>query len=87
MTLDDARSAIRRGAEYGSVAEGLDFEARTALAAWYTREPSVPNLAARAGAKRSVPTLDPCPKCGGLLVRTGACQTCSACGESTGGCG
>lgn len=101
MTTEDARDAILRGAEYGPVCGRLPVAAdcaggavpcasgcdRCALAAWYAHEPSVPNLAARAGAKMSAPTGDACPRCGGLLVRTGTCMTCSACGESTGGCG
>jgi len=27
-----------------------------------------------------------CKKCGGMMVRTGTCQTCLSCGESSGGC-
>lgn len=27
-----------------------------------------------------------CTECGGLLVRTGTCETCQDCGGSTGGC-
>lgn len=27
-----------------------------------------------------------CKKCGGMMVRTGSCQTCLYCGESSGGC-
>ncbi|MFA4941388.1 MAG: vitamin B12-dependent ribonucleotide reductase, partial [Patescibacteria group bacterium] len=27
-----------------------------------------------------------CKKCGGMMVRTGTCQTCLECGESSGGC-
>ncbi len=27
-----------------------------------------------------------CKKCGGMMVRTGTCQTCLQCGESSGGC-
>lgn len=27
-----------------------------------------------------------CRKCGGMMVRTGSCQTCLQCGESSGGC-
>ncbi len=27
-----------------------------------------------------------CPKCGGMMIRTGTCETCLQCGESSGGC-
>lgn len=30
---------------------------------------------------------DMCDKCGGLMQRTGTCQTCAKCGLSSGGCG
>lgn len=27
-----------------------------------------------------------CPKCGGVMVRTGTCLTCQSCGDTSGGC-
>lgn len=47
MTLDEARAAIRSGAHYGDVYEHLGPADGAELAAWYVREPGVPNLAAR----------------------------------------
>lgn len=32
------------------------------------------------------PTGDVCQTCGGMLVQTGKCRTCQACGTSDGGC-
>lgn len=34
----------------------------------------------------SYPTGDACQTCGGMLVQTGKCRTCQACGTSDGGC-
>ena len=46
---------------------------------------TVPDLAVRA-ARQPVPSGNLC-KCGGLMVRTETCETCSSCGTSSGGCG
>jgi hypothetical protein len=87
VTLTEAHDAIRRGAEYGPVCEQVPEADREALAAWYVAEPGLPNLAGRKASRCSVPTGNPCGKCGGLMVRTGTCETCQSCGESSGGCG
>jgi ribonucleoside-diphosphate reductase alpha chain len=36
--------------------------------------------------KKSVSGTSVCPKCGGMMVRTGTCETCIQCGETSGGC-
>lgn len=87
LTLEEARTAIRRGQEYGSVCPLLAEADREALAAWFVRAEGVPNLKAREASRQSVPSGDPCPRCGGIMVRTGTCSTCQSCGESSGGCG
>lgn len=35
---------------------------------------------------KPLPTGEICRTCGGLMVRTGTCHTCTQCGDST-GCG
>lgn len=35
---------------------------------------------------KSVATSNVCRKCGGMMIRTGTCETCIQCGESSGGC-
>lgn len=91
-TPDEAREQVRRGAWFGDVAEQLPEADRAELAAWFVAEPGVPTaevvrsrLAAMAARVRT-PTGDACTRCGGLMVRTGTCLTCSACGD-TSGCG
>lgn len=84
IQLDDAKDALRRGAEYGQVWPLLAEADRDALAAWFVRTRGLPNLAARHGTQAG--SGEGCPKCGCLMVRTGTCLTCQACGESSGGC-
>lgn len=93
MTLTEARDAVRRGAFYADVFVRIDEPDRDELARWYTGDPGVPNLAARQPVvarprlAEAVGTGDGCPRCGGLMVRTGTCLTCQMCGTSSGGCG
>ena len=35
---------------------------------------------------KAVASGNACGKCGGLMVRTGKCETCQQCGDSPGGC-
>jgi hypothetical protein len=85
--LAESKFAILQGAEFGDVVETIDLADLPALREWFVCDPSVPNLAARAGSRATVPTGEPCRRCGGLMVRTGTCLTCQSCGESSGGCG
>lgn len=84
MTLDDAKDMIRRGVEFGVMFTCVDRAMRDELRSWYVRNSSVPNLAARHSSR--VDPSEACDKCGGAMVRTGACATCSDCGTSS-GCG
>ncbi|MEX1014298.1 MAG: vitamin B12-dependent ribonucleotide reductase [Candidatus Paceibacterota bacterium] len=36
---------------------------------------------------KKITSANACKKCGGMMVRTGTCETCIQCGESNGGCG
>lgn len=86
MGLDDAREMLRRGVPFHDVEPHVPEADRPALREWYVREPGVPNLAARRPPPGD-PTGDFC-KCGGPLIQTGSCKTCSwGCGYSSGGCG
>lgn len=87
ITIEEAQEAILRGTEYGDVWPLLPEVEREALAHWFCRTKGLPNIGARDGSRRSVPTGETCPRCGGFLVRTGTCMTCQGCGESSGGCG
>lgn len=83
MTFDDAKRRITDyGTPFGAVLPVLAATDQDALRAWYVGESGVPNLKAR----RQQSGGNVC-RCGGLLVRTGTCETCSSCGESSGGCG
>lgn len=87
LTLAEARDLVRRGALYGEVCARLPEADREAFARWFVETPGVPNLAARRGRQQSGASGDLCPRCGGIMVRTGTCSTCQSCGESSGGCG
>lgn len=98
LTLIVAEELIREGARFGDVAPLLAGTDVALLRAWYVRAPGVPaNPTKPAPAPKPAPAVKPpaapvpsgdlCPKCGGLMVRTGTCSTCSSCGESSGGCG
>lgn len=88
MTLDEAQAMVRRGVLYGDVFSLVDESAQSQLKEWYLSEPDLPNLAGRTKKQVvPVPSGDMCNKCGGHMVRTGTCMTCSSCGESSGGCG
>jgi hypothetical protein len=96
VTVEVAAGLVRGGARFGDVFPRLAGEAaRAEFREWFTRAAGVPvnpsparaRAAATGPAPLPVPSGDLCPKCGGLMVRTGTCSTCSSCGESSGGCG
>lgn len=90
LTADQAADLIRGGARFGAVFPRLATEDdAAALRAWYVGTSGVPAGVAPPAKPRPVATAtgDLCPKCGGLMVRTGTCQTCQGCGDSSGGCG
>lgn len=97
LSVEQAVDLIREGARFGDVAHllPLDYQ-RDQLRSWYVRaegvpvnptRPAPPPTAARKPPAAPVPSGDLCPACGGLMVRTGTCTTCSSCGTSSGGCG
>ena len=63
--------------------ELVAFSAPEAKAEPVAAETPAPMPAPKAGSKISETM---CKKCGGMMVRTGSCQTCLQCGESSGGC-
>lgn len=84
MTLDEAKEMVTKGVEFGTVFSFVPEEDRELLKRWFVLCPGLPNKAARAA---SVGTANLCPKCQGIMVRTGSCETCQSCGGSSGGCG
>lgn len=86
---DGIRAAMRaievNGTHFGEATSGLPPEDVEAVKAWYVTAPGLPNLVARA-ARQPLPSGNLC-KCGGMLVRTGSCETCQSCATSSGGCG
>ncbi len=88
LPLAEAQDAIRAGAKYAAVYPAVAESDRDALAEWFVHAKGVPVLAKPAARKpESVATGNLCPRCGGLMVRTGTCLTCQSCGDSSGGCG
>lgn len=88
MTIDEAQDFIKAGVTFGDVFPLVDPVHHGALREWFVRTPGLPCLAARTPtAAGTAPSGNACPRCGGLMVRTGSCETCQACGESSGGCG
>lgn len=93
MTIEDAKAVVASGpGTFGAVFPLLGEADREALRAWFVSTPEV-RPAAPAPARPVAPAVRPKPvatgevcKCGGLLVRTGTCMTCSMCAESSGGC-
>lgn len=86
MTLTEAKDAIRRmGTPFGEVFLKVEEHNRDVLKEWYVSAEGVPNFTAR-NARQPLPSGNLC-KCGGMLIRTGTCETCQSCGGSTGGCG
>lgn len=86
MTLTEAKEAVRiRGAEFGDVFLQIEEHNREHFKDWWLHAAGVPNLVARA-ARAPQASGNMC-KCGGMMVRTGTCETCQSCGESSGGCG
>lgn len=83
MTIDEAKEMLVKGVEFGVVFMCVDPTDRNRLKEWYVLRPGLPNLAAR---RASTNSANVCGKCGGILVRTGTCETCQMCGDS-GGCG
>lgn len=87
LSLEDAKDRIGRlGEPYGDVFPQVGEGDRPALAEWFVAASGVPNLTARR-ARSPVASGNLCRLCGGFLVRTGTCETCQSCGNSTGGCG
>jgi hypothetical protein len=92
MHLDDAQALIISGVLFGDVFGLVPEAERDTLREWYCTTSGLPNLAGRSRPPTKtqavpVPSGDMCSKCGGHMVRTGTCMTCSSCGESSGGCG
>ena len=86
--LEAARSAVLAGARVGAVFPLLERdEDRDALKAWFVRAAGVPATPVRPAALLPQQTGNACGRCGGLMVRTGTCETCQQCAHSSGGCG
>jgi len=85
MTLDEAKRRILTGAKLGEVFPLLQEADGFRLKKWFTETEGVPNLKDRVKVN-GLPSGNPCKECGGYLVRTGTCETCSSCGSSSGGC-
>lgn len=87
VTIDDAKRHIEGGAPFGDVFPYVPSELQEELKDWYCGRADLPVNRTRVPVRVGDPTGDPCKRCGGLMVRTGTCLTCQACGESSGGCG
>ena len=62
-------------------------QSEVAPAASQPTQPTPAPVATLAAAKPGMKISETvCRKCGGMMVRTGSCQTCLQCGESSGGC-
>lgn len=86
MTLMEAKEEIRvRGVPFEVVFPQVEDHNQEVLKAWFVTATGVPNLVAR-HARQPLPSGNLC-KCGGMMTRTGTCETCQSCGESSGGCG
>ncbi|HEY1187911.1 MAG TPA: hypothetical protein VGE74_09650 [Gemmata sp.] len=89
MELREAKDMIRRGAAFGDVFPLVDELNQDVLKRWFVSNPGVPVRKPQrpvTPAALPVATGDLCKRCGGLLVRTGTCMTCQACGDNS-GCG
>ncbi len=85
MTLTEAKELIRiKGVLFGDVFPEVEEHNREVLKEWYVTATGVPNIVAREAAK-PVFSGRVC-HCGGMLVRTGSCETCQSCGHNE-GCG
>lgn len=85
MTLTEAKEAIKiKGLPFSEAHERVEEHNREELAKWYVHAEGVPNLVARE-AQKPVFSGRVC-HCGGMLVRTGSCETCQSCGYNE-GCG
>ncbi len=84
LTLDDARYLIGQGVLFGDVLPHVPEQDHEELRIWFTHTPGLPNIAARNPPPSSG---NDCKRCGGPMVRTGTCETCNLCGESSAGCG
>lgn len=85
MTLTEAKEAIRiRGAFFHEIEPQVEEHNREELRKWFVCAEGVPNLVARK-AREPVLSGRVC-QCGGMLVRTGSCETCQSCGHNE-GCG
>lgn len=86
MTLTEAKEAIRiRGIPLGDVFLMVEEHNREVLKKWFVEAEGVPNKIARES-RQPLPSGNLC-RCGGMMVRTGSCETCQTCGTSSGGCG
>lgn len=96
IELPEAQEMLRRGATFADVLALTAPAAEAELREWYVRTDGVPNREARKaeplryGPFRAVPgsyvgyTGDVCSHCQGVrMVRTGPCQRCEDCGDST----
>lgn len=91
MSIEDAQSLISNGVPFGDVYEHVTPVDQPLLKEWYCREESVPNLAARNREPVQVGvsiasgyTGSICKNCqGSRMVRTGACERCDDCGDSS----
>ena len=77
--------------QYAQVKDGPDLGAPAPekIASDSTPSVSMPRAAVNGNGTRvqSVIEGNVCPRCNGLLRRTGTCMSCDSCGTSTGGCG
>lgn len=85
MDLESAKAMLERGARFGDVYPLLSPEDQETLRYWFVRTDNLPNLSMRT-AQPQTSSGNICKKCGGMLVRTGTCETCQDCGENE-GCG
>ena len=85
MRLEDAQNLVTGGVAFGDVFEHVVTSDQELLKDWFVHSEALPNLALRSRAV-AVSSGNLCRVCGGMLVRTGTCECCSFCGESS-GCG
>ncbi len=86
MTITEAQEEIRvRGTLFSVVFAQVEEHNQEELKLWFVKAAGVPNLRAR-HTRQPLPSGNLC-RCGGMMVRTGSCETCQCCGNSSGGCG
>ena len=97
LTLEEAKQALQAGAKFGNVYSELFNVANDgeALKHYFAHGLHLAKEDRPLREITGVPrdrvtnyTGDPCSNCGSfLMVRSGTCLTCQACGSTSGGCG